>query len=86
MVDIVLLCNFMEMRFPGILNEFILGQVFCLRMKVLSVRKVDSRYMENVFPAVFSGLSALFALMAIRRKILEMEFWSEEGHLFFLGM
>lgn len=57
------------MRFPCIVNQYILGQVFCLRVKNVSKRKADNRYLENVFPVAFLvGLVALFALKTVGRK------------------
>lgn len=62
------------MKFPYIVNQFTLGQVFRLRIEDVSKRKADHRYMENLFPVIFLvGFIALFALKTVRRKILETE-------------
>lgn len=75
------------MKFPCILTQFTLGQVFSLKIKDVFKRKVDNRYVENLFPVLFLvGFIALFALKSIRRKILETEICSERYHQLPPGM
>ena len=75
------------MKFPYILTQFTLGQVFSLKIKDVFKRKVDNRYVENLFPVLFLvGFIALFALKSIRRKILETEICSERYHQLPPGM
>ena len=49
------------MRFPCILTQFTLGQVFSLRIKDVSKRKVDNGYVENMFPVLFLVVVVYFS-------------------------
>ena len=49
------------MRFPCILTQFTLGQVFSLRIKDVSKRKVDNGYVENLFPVLFLVVVVYFS-------------------------
>ena len=54
------------MKFPCILTQFTLGQVFSLKIKDVFKRKIDNGYVENLFPVLFLvGFIALFALKSI---------------------